>query len=134
MISAGIRQMADVNIRVFLAFLQDRSDVWPATGPWGSTNGTVALANSEQKFAKWQIDFADIFLRDLVDGQGKTRNANMSSRGVLQMFDFCNIVFSVRRQPRQEREGSRRKTLLQAYWLKSVPVLMSNAAAKSARV
>jgi hypothetical protein len=61
MISAGIRQMADVNIRAFLAFLQDGSDVWPATGPWGSTNGTVALANSEQKFAKWQIDFIDIF-------------------------------------------------------------------------
>jgi hypothetical protein len=28
----------DVNIRAFLAFLQDRSDVWPATGPWGSAN------------------------------------------------------------------------------------------------
>jgi hypothetical protein len=67
MISAGIRQMVDVNIRAFLAFLQDRSDVWPATGPWGSTSGPVALANSEQKFAKWQIEFIDIFLRDLVD-------------------------------------------------------------------
>jgi hypothetical protein len=33
---------------------------------WGSTNGTVALANSEQKFAKWH-NFIDIFLRDLVD-------------------------------------------------------------------
>ena len=56
-----------MNIRAFLAFLQERSDVWPATGPWGSTNGIVALANSEQKFAKWQIDFIDILLRDLVD-------------------------------------------------------------------
>jgi hypothetical protein len=95
MISAGIRQMADVNFALFS--LSCKTEAMFGRLP------DLGAARTEQKFAKWQIEFTDIFFAAIwsifrqcnsakksgltcqilsrhcalhaLDGQGKTRNA-----------------------------------------------------------
>ncbi len=53
------RSRSDISIRAFLAFLQDRGELWPATITLGSTNdrrGDDLFSRSPAR--RWQIQLA----------------------------------------------------------------------------